>query len=114
MASNQKQTRQLQLERYEQQLAARMTALQETGIEEKSRAKDKVLKQLKAQIQRTKKALAAIIAREKIISDAKEKKLKTIEQKKSRIRKSKQSKDSEETKKKEKKEKKSKQEKKET
>jgi len=79
MGSKQKQTRQLQKERFEQLLAKRTALLLEKGIEMQKIAKDKVIKHLQAEINRTVKAIDSISTREKLIEKAKIQKQKNAE-----------------------------------
>ena len=108
MGSKQKQTRQLQKERFEQQLAKRIALLLEKGIERQKIAKDKVIKHLQAEINRTVKAIDSISAREKLIEKAKIQKQKNAEKAKAGKSKSKKQKAESAPEKKDKKEKKKK------
>ena len=71
MGSKRKQTRELQKERIEQQLAKRRALLVEKGIDAQKIAKDKVVEHLLAEINKTVKAINSINAREKVIEKAK-------------------------------------------
>lgn len=82
MGSKQKQTRQLQKEKFEQLLVKRKASLVEKGIEKQKITKDKVVAHLQAEINRTVRAIASINAREKIIEQAKLKKQQNAEKKK--------------------------------
>ena len=106
MGSKQKQTRQLQKERFEQLLARRNALLVERGIEKQKIAKDKVVKHLQAEINRTARAIASINAREKVIEKAKLQKQKNAEKVKAGKPKSKKQKAESAPEKKDKKEKK--------
>jgi hypothetical protein len=70
MGSKQKETRQLQKKKFERLIAERNALLAEKGIEKKKIAKDKILKHLRAKLNETVKALAAINAQEKVIEKA--------------------------------------------
>ena len=108
MGSKQKQTRQLQKERFEQLLARRNALLVERGIEKQKIAKDRVVKHLQAEINRTVRAIASINAREKVIEKAKIQKQKNAEKVKAGKSKSKKQKAESAPEKKDKKEKKKK------
>ena len=71
MGSKQKQTRQLQKERFEQLLAKRNALLVERSIETQKIAKDRIIKHLQAEINRTVRAIDSINAREKVIEKSK-------------------------------------------
>ena len=106
MGSKQKQTRQLQKERFERQLAERNALLVERGIEKQKIAKDKVIKHLQAEINKTVRAIASINAREKVIKKVKLQKQKNAEKVKAEKLKSKKQKAESAPEKKDKKEKK--------
>jgi hypothetical protein len=108
MGSKQKQTRQLQKERFEQLLAKRNALLVEKGIEKQKIAKDKGVKHLQAEINRTVRAIDAINAREKVIEKARLQKQKNAEKVKADKPKSKKQKAESAPEKKDKKEKKKK------
>jgi len=71
MGSRQKQTRELQKERLEKQLAKRKALLVEKGVNAQKIAKDKGVEHLQAEINKTVRALDAINAREKVLEKAK-------------------------------------------
>lgn len=70
MASSLKQTRIQQKQRFLNQLAKRKSALRAQGADEDTIRKDPVVKHLLAQIKRTSRAIAALNAREQVISKA--------------------------------------------
>lgn len=106
MGSKQKQTRQLQKERFERLLAERNALLVERGIEKQKIAKDKVIEHLQAEINKTVRAIASINAREKVIEKVKLQKQKNAEKVKADKPKSKKQKAESAPEKKDKKEKK--------
>ena len=82
MGSNKKQTRLLQKEKFEQLLAERKTLLLGKGVDGQKLKKDKVVRHLQAEINKTVKAIAAIDARDKLIEKARIQKQKNAEKKK--------------------------------
>ena len=82
MGSNQKQTRQLQKEQFEQQIEKRRALLAEKGIDARKTKKDKVICHMQAELKRTVEALKSIENQEKIIEKAKVQKQANAEQKK--------------------------------
>ena len=81
MGSNQKQTRQLQKEHFEQQIEKRRALLAEKGIDARETKKDKVICHMQAELKRTVEALKSIENQEKIIEKAKVQKQANAEQK---------------------------------
>ena len=81
MGSNKKQTRLLQKAKFEKLLAKRKTLLLEMGVQEDKLKKDKVVKHLQAELNRTNSAIVSIDAREKVIEKEKIKKQKLLEEK---------------------------------
>jgi hypothetical protein len=71
MASNLKQTRIQQKQRFLRLLAERKAALRAQGSNEEKINKDSAVKHLLAEIKRTSRALASVAAREQIINKAK-------------------------------------------
>ncbi len=82
MGSNKKQTRLLQKEKFEKQLAERKDFLLKKGVDEKNLKKDKAVKHLQAEINKAMRAIASIDARSKVIEEARLKKQKNAEKKK--------------------------------
>ncbi len=82
MGVQDKETRQHQKEEFEQLLAARTALLQEKGLDEAAIKKDKVIKQIEADIARTKKAIKSIEAKKIIIEAAHKKKEENAQKKK--------------------------------
>lgn len=82
MGSNQKQTRQLQKEQFEQRIKKRRALLAEKGIDARKTKKDKVICHMQAELKRTVKALKSIENQEKIIEKAEVQKQANAEQKK--------------------------------
>ena len=74
MGSNQKQTRILQLEQFQQQLARRTALLEEHDTTAADIRRDKIVKRLNGDIKRTKLAIASIEALETTVADARAKK----------------------------------------
>ena len=81
MGSKHKPTRQMQKDKYEQDLAARKAALAEKGLDEKKIAKDKTVQQLQADLKRSRKALASIDAKNEIVEKARKQKEENAAQK---------------------------------
>jgi hypothetical protein len=108
MGSKQKQTRQLQKEKFELLLTRRKALLEEKGIEKQKIIKDKVVEHLQAEINKTVRAIASINAREKVIEKLKLQKQKHAEKVKEDKPKSKKQKAESTPEKKDKKEKKKK------
>ena len=71
MASNVKQTRVQQKQRFLRLLAERKSALRAQGASEEKIKKDSAVKHLLAEIKRTSRAIASVDARESIINKAK-------------------------------------------
>jgi hypothetical protein len=71
MASNVKQTRVQQKQRFLRLLAERKAALMAQGASEEKIRKDRAVKHLLAEIKRTSRAIASVDARENIINTAK-------------------------------------------
>ena len=71
MASNVKQTRVQQKQRFLRLLAERKAALLAQGASEEKIRKDRAVKHLLAEIKRTSRAIASVEARENIINTAK-------------------------------------------
>ena len=71
MTSKNKVTRASQIEKYQQQLENKKAALEKDGLKEEELNKDKTVKHLKAEIRRTKNAIAFIENREKTLQEAK-------------------------------------------
>ena len=84
MGSNKKQTRLLQKAKFESLLAERKALLLEKGVDENKLKKDKAVKHLQAELNRTVSAIASIDARENVIEKAKIKKQKNAEEKASK------------------------------
>ena len=81
MGSNQKQTRQLQKEQFEQRIEKRRALLAKKGIDARKTKKDKVICHMQAELKRTVEALKSIENQEKIIEKAKVQKQANAEQK---------------------------------
>ena len=73
MGSNLKQTRVLQLEQFQQQLARRTALLEERDTPAADISRDKIVKSLNGDIKRTKLAIASIEALKKTVADARAK-----------------------------------------
>ncbi|MCX5896194.1 MAG: hypothetical protein NTZ51_10245 [Proteobacteria bacterium] len=71
MASNVKQTREAQKEKFLKLLAQRKAQLLAQGVAKEKIVKDNVAKHLRAEIKRTSQAIASITARQQVIEKAK-------------------------------------------
>ena len=71
MTSKNKDTRAAQIEKYQGQLEKKKAELEKDGIKAEEINKDKTIKHLKAEIRRTKNAIAFIENREKTLQAAK-------------------------------------------
>ena len=71
MASKNKDIRISQIEKYQQQLEKKKSALEKEGFKAKEINKDKTIKHLKAEIRRTKNAISSIEKREITILESK-------------------------------------------
>jgi len=71
MTSKNKDTRAAQIEKYQGQLEKKKAALEKDGLKTEEINKDKTVKHLKAEIRRTKNAIAFIEDREKTFQKAK-------------------------------------------
>ena len=71
MGSKNKKIRTEQIEKYQQLLNKRKTELENKGLETELINKDKTVKHFKAEIKRTKNAIAFIVKREQTIQDTK-------------------------------------------
>jgi len=60
MGSKQKQTKERQQQEFIQQLAARRTLLLENGLKQENLENDKVIQHLRAELKRTRRAIASI------------------------------------------------------
>lgn len=81
MGSNKKETRLLQKAKFEELLKERKAFLLAKGVHEKKLQKDKVVKHLQAELNRTVSAIVSIEAREKVIKEAATKKQRHAEEK---------------------------------
>lgn len=81
MGSNKKETRLLQKAKFETLLAERKALLLEKGVHENKLKKDKAVKHLQAELNRTVRAIVSIEAREKVIQEATIKKQRHAEEK---------------------------------
>lgn len=75
MGSKQKQTKERQQQEFIQQLAARKTSLLEQGLEQKNIENDKVIQHLRAELKRTRRAIAAIKTARELREKARQQKL---------------------------------------
>ena len=71
MTSKNKDTRVAQIEKYQGQLEMKKAELEKDGLKAEEINKDKTVKHLKAEIRRTKNAIAFIVNREKTLQAAK-------------------------------------------
>jgi hypothetical protein len=71
MTSKNKDTRAAQIEKYKGQLEKKKAELEKDGLKAKEINKDKTVKHLKAEIRRSKNAIAFIDNREKTLQEAK-------------------------------------------
>jgi hypothetical protein len=71
MTSKNKDTRAAQIEKYQGQLEKKKAELEKDGLKAKEINKDKTVKHLKAEIRRSKNAIAFIDNREKTLQEAK-------------------------------------------
>ena len=75
MGSKQIQTKERQQQEFVQQLAARRALLLESGLKQENLANDKVIQHLRAELKRTRKAIASINTTLKLREKAKAEKL---------------------------------------
>jgi hypothetical protein len=75
MGSKQKQTKERQQQEFIQQLAARRTLLLEKGLEQENLENDKVIQHLRAELKRTRRAIASINTTLRLRENAKYEKL---------------------------------------
>lgn len=75
MASNSKDIRELQKQKFEAQLAARKELLAKKGLSEAQQKQDKVLQHLQAEMKRSARAIASIDKLRGIVAGARQKKL---------------------------------------
>jgi hypothetical protein len=75
MGSKQKQTKERQQQEFIQQLAARRTLLLEKGLKQENLENDKVIQHLRAELKRTRRAIASINTTLKLREKAKDEKL---------------------------------------
>ena len=75
MGSKQKQTKERQQQEFIQQLAARKTLLLEKGLKQENLENDKVIQHLRAELKRTRKAIASINTTLRLREKAKTEKL---------------------------------------